>query len=185
MSKYRRLCLIEREELSRGLARGQSLRVIAEHLGRQASTVSREVRRNAVLRGVVSGGGGGEPHALTSPAWREPAVEAAGVVEGLCTARLAPIPLAGADYSGTETDFTRRSPHAHFPRGDLHLPVCAAARSAAQGAARLPAPASPTAAAGADSGDAQHRGASDGRGTTEREGLGKATCSWAAATSPQ
>lgn len=52
MSKYRRLCLIEREELSRGLARGQSLRVIAEHLGRQASsTVSREVRRNVACVG--------------------------------------------------------------------------------------------------------------------------------------
>ena len=36
----------EREEISRGLARGASLRLIAAGLGRAASTVSRELRRN-------------------------------------------------------------------------------------------------------------------------------------------
>jgi IS30 family transposase len=35
----------EREEISRGLATGSSLREIAEHLGRSPSTVSREVQR--------------------------------------------------------------------------------------------------------------------------------------------
>jgi transposase, IS30 family len=38
-----RLSLAEREEISRGLAAGLSLRVIAARLGRSASTVSREV----------------------------------------------------------------------------------------------------------------------------------------------
>jgi IS30 family transposase len=38
-----RLSLVEREEISRGLAAGESLRVIAERLGRSPSTVSREV----------------------------------------------------------------------------------------------------------------------------------------------
>jgi IS30 family transposase len=38
-----RLSLTEREEISRGLAGGESLRVIARRLGRCASTVSREV----------------------------------------------------------------------------------------------------------------------------------------------
>jgi hypothetical protein len=38
-----RLSLAEREEISRGLAGGESLRVIAARLGRAASTVSREV----------------------------------------------------------------------------------------------------------------------------------------------
>src|SRR5215469_7161281 len=38
-----RLSLAEREEISRGLAAGLSLRSIAEGLGRAASTVSREV----------------------------------------------------------------------------------------------------------------------------------------------
>jgi IS30 family transposase len=40
------LRLDEREEISRGLAAGQSLRQIAHGLGRAASTVSREIRRN-------------------------------------------------------------------------------------------------------------------------------------------
>src|ERR1700749_3656112 len=38
-----RLSLLEREEISRGLAAGLSLRTIAAGLGRAASTVSREV----------------------------------------------------------------------------------------------------------------------------------------------
>ena len=42
----RMLSLAEREEISRGLARGASLRSIAADLGRAASTVSRELGRN-------------------------------------------------------------------------------------------------------------------------------------------
>lgn len=41
-----RLSLAEREEISRGLASGRSLRVIAAGLGRAPSTVSREVAGN-------------------------------------------------------------------------------------------------------------------------------------------
>ena len=41
-----RLSLAEREEISRGVAAGESLRVIAGRLGRAPSTVSREVARN-------------------------------------------------------------------------------------------------------------------------------------------
>jgi IS30 family transposase len=37
----------EREEISRGIAAGQSMRQIAASLGRAASTVSREIKRNA------------------------------------------------------------------------------------------------------------------------------------------
>jgi IS30 family transposase len=40
------LTLAEREEISRGIAVGQSLRSIAGCLGRSASTVSREIKRN-------------------------------------------------------------------------------------------------------------------------------------------
>ena len=40
------LTLAEREEISRGVAAGQSLRSIAGRLGRAASTISREIRRN-------------------------------------------------------------------------------------------------------------------------------------------
>ena len=42
----RALSLAEREEISRGLVVGQSIRGIATSLGRSASTISREVRRN-------------------------------------------------------------------------------------------------------------------------------------------
>jgi len=41
-----RLSLGEREEISRGLLAGESLRSIARRLGRHASTVSREVKAN-------------------------------------------------------------------------------------------------------------------------------------------
>src|SRR3990170_679263 len=44
------LSLAQREEISRGVAAGVSLRSIASHLGRAASTVSRELRRNGGLR---------------------------------------------------------------------------------------------------------------------------------------
>jgi IS30 family transposase len=40
------LTVVEREEISRGLAAGESLRAIATRLGRSASTVCREVNRN-------------------------------------------------------------------------------------------------------------------------------------------
>jgi IS30 family transposase len=42
----RQLCLAEREEISRGLAEGRSVRVIAARIGRSPSTVCREVVRN-------------------------------------------------------------------------------------------------------------------------------------------
>jgi IS30 family transposase len=45
-----RLSLAEREEISRGLATGESLRAIAARLGRTPSTVSREVARNGGRR---------------------------------------------------------------------------------------------------------------------------------------
>ena len=43
----RYLSVAEREEIVVGLAAGESLRTIAARLGRSASTVSREVRRNS------------------------------------------------------------------------------------------------------------------------------------------
>jgi len=46
-----RLSLAEREEISRGLAKGEPLTLIAARLGRSVSTVSREVKRNAMPSG--------------------------------------------------------------------------------------------------------------------------------------
>jgi IS30 family transposase len=45
-----RLSLAEREDISRGLAAGESLRVIAARLGRAPSTISRELRANGGRR---------------------------------------------------------------------------------------------------------------------------------------
>jgi len=53
----RALSLIEREEISRGLVAGRSLRAIAAQLGRAPSTISREIGRNGGrerYRGIVS-----------------------------------------------------------------------------------------------------------------------------------
>ena len=50
------LRLEEREEISRGLAAGQSLRQIACGLGRAPSTVSREIRRNGGSRAIGRAG---------------------------------------------------------------------------------------------------------------------------------
>jgi IS30 family transposase len=46
MGCYHHLSAVEREEIRRGLALGNSGRAIARHLGRSASSISREMRRN-------------------------------------------------------------------------------------------------------------------------------------------
>jgi IS30 family transposase len=46
----RALTMVEREEISRGIVEGRSVRAIARALGRSASTVSREIRRNGGSR---------------------------------------------------------------------------------------------------------------------------------------
>jgi Helix-turn-helix domain len=48
----RTLTLAEREEISRGLASGSSIREIARSLQRAASTVSREVARHGGVHGI-------------------------------------------------------------------------------------------------------------------------------------
>ena len=50
MARYRRLSLMEREELSRMLATGASLCMIARHLERWPSSLSRELARHATSR---------------------------------------------------------------------------------------------------------------------------------------
>jgi transposase, IS30 family len=49
--KYKRLRNQERESISRGLAQKKSIREIAREIGRSASTVSREIKRNSGMKG--------------------------------------------------------------------------------------------------------------------------------------
>ena len=62
-----RLRLEEREEISRGLAAGESLRAIAGRVGRSPSTICREVNRTAAgpVSGVAGGSGGATAGAAT------------------------------------------------------------------------------------------------------------------------
>lgn len=46
MSHYKQLIITERERILVGLSKGQSLRSIAKEIGRAASTISRELKRN-------------------------------------------------------------------------------------------------------------------------------------------
>ena len=48
MSKYKRLTILEREEISRYLAAGYSLREISKSINRSPSSISRELRRSVV-----------------------------------------------------------------------------------------------------------------------------------------
>ena len=50
-TQYRRLSFAEREEVSRGLAQGETLSAIARRLGRAPSTISREVSHNSGASG--------------------------------------------------------------------------------------------------------------------------------------
>jgi IS30 family transposase len=53
MVKYQRFTMIEREEISRLLASGYSIRKIATVLNRIPSTISREVNRSVVHRCIT------------------------------------------------------------------------------------------------------------------------------------
>ena len=50
MAKYQRLTVIEREEISREIASGVSLRAISRTLDRSPSTITREINRSVVDR---------------------------------------------------------------------------------------------------------------------------------------
>ena len=49
MVKYQRITLLEREEISRFIASGYSIRKVAKHLNRMPSTISREIIRSGVV----------------------------------------------------------------------------------------------------------------------------------------
>jgi len=50
MNKYHRLNLLEREEISRGLAQNKSYHEIADYLGRHVSAISREIKSKGLNR---------------------------------------------------------------------------------------------------------------------------------------
>ena len=79
----RHLSLVEREEISRGVAAGESLRVLARRLGRAPSTLSREVARNGGRRQYRAhradqGGVAASPEAAGLQARVEPSVAGSG-----------------------------------------------------------------------------------------------------------
>jgi IS30 family transposase len=94
----RSLTLAEREEISRGLASGRSLRSIAGCLGRSPSTISRELNRNGGRRDYRA-------HQADQAAWdraRRPKIcklaqhrRLAGIVAGQLRAAWAPQQIAG------------------------------------------------------------------------------------------
>jgi IS30 family transposase len=93
-----RLSLLEREEISRGLAAGWSLRVIAAQLGRAPSTISREVTANggrrryrAVRADVAAWSRAARPKLCKLAV--QPQLRA--VVESKLTARWSPQQIAG------------------------------------------------------------------------------------------
>ena len=94
----RHLSLVEREEISRGVAAGESLRGIGRRLGRAPSTLSREVARNGGRHGYRA-------HRADRAAWQRarrpqgcklasnPTLRA--VVEELLAERWSPQQIAG------------------------------------------------------------------------------------------
>src|SRR6478736_227091 len=65
------LTLLEREEISRAMAEGQSIRSVAARLGRAASTISRELSRNggrAAYRASEADSAAGPGHSVPSAA---------------------------------------------------------------------------------------------------------------------
>jgi hypothetical protein len=104
----RHLSLMEREEISRGVAGGESLRVLARRLGRAPSTLSREVARNGGRHRYRA-------HRADGPAWqraRRPQDcklasnhTLRAIVEELLTERWSPQQIAGwlaRTYPGDE-----------------------------------------------------------------------------------
>jgi hypothetical protein len=132
-----RLSLAEREEISRGLAAGESLRAIARGVGRAPSTVCREVAANGgpgryracaadrravrLLRRPKPGQAGGVPAAARGGGGQAGAALVAAADRG----------LAGAGLSATR--------RCACPRDDLPVAVRAGQGRTAQGAVPLPA----------------------------------------------
>ena len=132
-----RLSLAEREEISRGLAAGESLRAIARRLGRAPSTVSREVAATVAGVGIGRVGGHGPRcgGAASEAGEARDVPAAAGGGGGQARAAL----VTAADRGLAGVNLPRRSGDAGVARDDLPVAVRAGPRRAAQGADPLPA----------------------------------------------
>ena len=128
------LSLSEREEISRWLSMRRSLRSIARHLGRSASTISREVQsqwRIGSLSGcaVRSGrlGSGAASQALQAGL---PSVPEADSID-----RAAAAMVTGANCRLAQAHISGGASKAGVTRDDLSQPVHSGARRAEKGAA--------------------------------------------------
>ena len=140
-----RLSLLEREEISRGAARGESLRAIARRIGRAPSTVSREIARNGGRRRyrACRADGAALDHARRPKAAklaRCPQLRA--VVEAKLTLRWSPQQIAGWLPRAFPDDAEMRVSHE-----TIYLSLFVQSRGVAQGthppAAQRPRLASP------------------------------------------
>jgi DNA-binding CsgD family transcriptional regulator len=134
----RALRLAEREEISRGIAAGWSMRRIAQALGRSPSTVSREIRRNDGLSAyrVQLGrsaclGTGFAPEALS------PGAPCGATMAHRAEARAAVV--AEADRRLAEVAIPCQQRHAGIARDDLSKSLHSDTRCAEKGADDAPA----------------------------------------------
>ena len=127
-----RLSLAEREEISRGLAGGESLRSIARRLGRAPSTVSREVAANGGARryrACVADRRAVRAMRRPKAAKLAPCPRLRAVVEAKLELRWSPQQISGWLVRGVP----RRPGDARVARDDLSVAVRAVPRRAAQG----------------------------------------------------
>ena len=113
------LRLEEREEISRGIAAGRSIRRIALGLRRSPSTVSREIRRNGGCSAYRAGGRGRSARlaAGVAPEALSPGSPREATMARRAEARTAVV--AGADLWLAEAATACRPRHADIARNDL------------------------------------------------------------------
>jgi len=123
--KGRCLMLRQREEIGLGRARGESIRAIAETIGRAPSTVSRELRRNTDglgrYRATTAHGLAYGRASRPKPAKLVTNQVLRGIVEADLAKKYSPEQIAGR----LKVDFCRSAGAAGVHRDDLPIAVCA------------------------------------------------------------
>jgi Helix-turn-helix domain len=133
-----RLSLSEREEISRGVAGGESLRSIAARLSRAPSTISREVRCNGGrrrYRALAADRRAVREMRRPKPAKLTECARLRRVVESKLEQRWSPQQISGWLECEFPTD-----PEMRVARDDLCVVVCAVAQRAAQRTDSLSSP---------------------------------------------